>query len=315
MRHPAGGRPGRRPGPTAVRAACLDVQAVYGQPILTYDPYATGVVDAAVTLRVRRLDPSISSTRLLLADADSPAGLPTLGRAGPVYDLRWTQDSDRRVLVGGAEQPNATNGVLVEFPARGNDTVEIPLRLRIAPGQDVAAGDYYEPLELRYTCSVGDEARGPAEIDTRASVALDLTVRERVTTYVGAVGARRGQIDLGRIDGDQRRPTGAAVITAQSTAAYDIDITAQNGALVRHAGDRYRLPYELRVSDLVVSDGSRLSCGRSAPPAGRQHSVRVALDGPAAATAAAGAYSETLTFTFTPRLGLANGDGCTVSAS
>jgi hypothetical protein len=298
--------------PQAAGAACAEFRTSAADLSLTYDPFGHAVLDRVFTLRVRRLDPAATSVRLLLVDPDSVGGAPRLGSAGPGdYDISWNSDTGRRVLVTGAEQPNATNGALVRFgPGPSGDVVNETFRIRVPAGQSVAAGDYYQPLDVRHICYAGDDALDSPDVQTGAQVAIDLEVPEQIATFIGSVGIRRGQIDFGALDVAGGPQTRGLVVTAQATVPYEVDVHSARGGLKRGASDPYTLAYRMRLSGFLVADGDRIACGRSEAPTGRSHPLQVEIDPRQAMAAPAGSYSDVVTLTFSPRLGLSAGDGC-----
>jgi len=298
--------------PQAASAGCADFQ-ITGQDLsLQYDPFSSAPVTRAFTVRIRRIDSAATAVRFLLADPDSMAGAPRIGSGPGGYDIRWNRDSSRQVFVSGAEQPNATNGALVAFgDGPSGDMATETFLFTLPAGQDASAGDYYQALEARFVCYSGDQVIGSPDFQQGAGLAIDLNVPERISTYVGAAGVRRGEIAFGPLD-----PTGGVVsrnliVTAQSTVPYDIDVASRWGRLQRRQGDDYGLDYTMRLSGVSVQRGSTLSCTRTPAPSGRAHPFQVDLAQDQAARAPAGAYSDVVTLTFTPRAGLASPSTCT----
>lgn len=297
--------------PQVAAAGCADFQITGTDLSLTYDPFSASPVERSFTLRVRRIDSSATAVRLLLADTDSPAAAPRIGNGPGGYDIRWNRDTSRQVFVGGAEQPNATNGALVRFgEGPSGDLVTETLRFSLPAGQDAAAGDYYEALEARFVCYSGDQMMGSADSQQGAGLAIDLNVPERISTYVGAAGIRRGEIAFGPLDSAGGVATRGLVVTTQSTVPYDIGVAAKWGRLQRREGDPYGLNYAMRLSGVPVQPGSALSCTRTPAPSGRAHPFQVDLAQDQAAKIPAGGYSDVVTLTFTPRAGLSSPDGC-----
>jgi hypothetical protein len=303
--------------PAGAQAACADFQASSAQLDLTYDPYGNAEAERIFTVRIRRIDPSVTSVRLVFADPDPGVEARTLGRGGPAdYQISWVQDGGRRVLVAGAEQPNATNGALVGFePGPAGDIVTQTFRLRIPPGKDVGAGDYYQPLDIRYQCYSGSERLDGPDVQTGSQVAIDLNVLGRISTFIGSAGVRRGQIDFGVVAPGSGRTSGSLVVTAQSTVPYLVEIGTERHGLKRSDTDSYTLPYQLHFSGIPVDEDSRVTCARAPAPGGRQHLLQAEIDPREAARAPAGSYSDVVTLTFGPRLGLSGGEGCTLSSS
>jgi len=304
-------------GAQTAQAACAEFQVSAAELSVDYDPFDAGVLDRIFTLRVRRLDPSATSVRLLLIDPDPAGGGAKLGPDGPAnYEILWNSDTGRRVFAVGAEQPNATNGALVPFGAGpSGDLATETFRLRVPAGQGVGAGNYYQPLEVRYVCYSGDDALDSPDVQAGAQLGVNLNVPERISTFIGSQGIRRGRIDFGALDVTGSGETRGLMVTAQSTIPYEVDVDTDRGGLKRSDGDNYVLPYSMRFSGVPVSDGSRLSCSRTNAPTGRTHPLQVDINPRQAAQAPAGSYSDVITLTFGPRLGLAGGEGCAVAAS
>lgn len=301
--------------PGVAYAECADFQASSADLRLTYDPYDNGLLDRVFTLRVRRLDPAATAVRILLVDTDPTGGYPTLGVGGPAqYDIRWLQDSGRPVFAAGAEQPNATNGALIAFGSGpSGDAVNETFRIRIPAGQDVAAGGYFQPLEVRYLCYRGGDAAGTPEFQTGGQVAIDLVTPDRISTFIGSAGIRRGQIDFGALDGTTGSGVKSLIVTTQATLPYDIDVRSDRGALKRSDADAYAVGYRMRLSGLAIRNGARVSCARSPAPTGRSHPLQVELSANDLARAPAGNYADTVTLTFSPRLNLSGSSGCALS--
>lgn len=298
--------------PQAASAGCAEFQ-ITGQDLsLQYDPFSPAPIERAFTLRVRRVDSAATAVRFLLADVDSPAGAPRIGSGPRGYDIRWNRDTSRQMFVTGAEQPNATNGALVQFGnGPSGDLVTETMRFSLPAGQDASSGDYYEALEARFVCYSGDQIVGSADFQRGAGLAVDLSVPERISTYVGAAGVRRGEIVFGALDPIGLAVTRDLVVTAQSSVPYDIDVAARWGRLQRREGDPYGLNYGMKLSGVTVEPGSKLSCTRTPAPAGRAHPFQVELPQAQAASIPAGSYSDVVTLTFTPRAGLSSPSQCT----
>lgn len=297
--------------PQAAVAGCAEFQITGTDLSLSYDPFSAAPVERSFTLRVRRVDSMATAVRFLLADTDSPAAAPRIGTGPAGYGIRWNRDTSRQVFVGGAVQPNATNGALVHFgEGPSGDVVTETLRFSLPAGQDAAAGDYYEALEARFVCYSGDQMLGSPDFQQGAGLAVDLNVPERISTYVGAAGVRRGEIAFGPLDSTGGVASRSLVVTTQSTVPYDIGVAAKWGRLQRRDGDSYGLNYAMRLSGIPVQAGSALSCTRTPAPSGRAHPFQVDLAQDQAARIPAGGYTDTVTLTFTPRAGLSSPDGC-----
>lgn len=291
-------------------AACVDFQVTGSDLTVRYDPFSPSPVERLFTLRAQRLDPTATAVRFILVDGDSPGGETRIGTGPRGYGIRSVRDSSRPLFFSGAEQPNATNGLLISFGSGpGGDIATETLRLSIPAGQDTAAGDFFEPLEIRYVCETAD-GPGVPDFQQGARVAIDLHVPEMISTYIGAPGVRRGQIAFGSLTGAEGRVSRDLVVTAQSTIPYSLEYDSLRGRLQRRDDDEYGLDYDVRLSGYPVGRGAVLGCARTVAPSGRSHALQVTLGAGQAASAPAGAYSDTITLSFTPRLGLSGSDGC-----
>lgn len=294
--------------PQAALAGCADIQ-ITGQDLsFQYDPFSPAPVDRAFNVRILRVDRAATAVRFLLADTDSPAGAPRIGSGPGGYDIRWNADRSRQVFVTGAEQPNASNGALVRFGEKGVETESF--RITLPAGQEAQAGDYYEALEARFVCYAGETVINSPETLQGATLAVDLEVPEKISTYVGAAGVRRGEIAFGPLDPLGGTASRNLVVTTQSTLPYDIDVDARWGRLQRRENDAYGLDYTMKLSGLAVARGSKVSCARTPAPSGRAHPFQVDLAQDQAARAPAGVYTDVVTLTFTPRVGLSTPSGC-----
>lgn len=300
--------------PGIAQAGCAGFESVSTGMSVEYDPFSGAPISRPFEIRVRRLDPSATAVRFLLVDPDPQAGQSRFGAGGPRgYDVEWAKDSSRPVFFRGAEQPNNTNGALVSFkPGPSGDVVTETFRLQVPAGRAVAAGDYYEPLEVRYVCYSGDERLDAPEVQQAGRVALDLATPDMISAYIGSVGLRRGEINLGTLSADGPAATGNVVITAQSTSPYEINVASKWGVMRRGETDTAGLRYSMRLSGLPVEAGSTLLCDRTPAPAGRSHPLQVTVRPEDVASQPAGAYSDIVTVTFAPRLSAAISDGCAI---
>lgn len=165
---------------------------------------------------------------------------------------------------------------------------------------------------MRFICYKGREEvdRG---IQSGAQVAVNLRVPERISTFVGSPGIRRGRIDFGEIDAAGGNRIRGLIITALSTIPYDIRVATERGALKRSDRDDSSVPYSLKLSGIPVTDRSSVVCDRTPAPGGRGHNLQVELKGEDLRKAPAGAYSDIVTLTFAPRLGLSGAEGCSAT--
>ncbi|MGO4166253.1 hypothetical protein [Novosphingobium sp. YAF33] len=297
--------------PGAAKANCADFRASASELTLDYDPFNPAEIERNFTIHVRRLDPRVTAVRLVLANPGAINRGAALGRRDSIrYDIRWVRDAGRMVLVSGAEQPNPTNGAVVQFGAGASgDNVNESFRIQVPAGQGIVAGNYYQPLELRFVCLAGrDELDRGMQLGSQ--VAVDLTVPERIATFVGSMGTQRGRIDFGDVDGSSGNVVRGLTVTAQSTVPYEIRVDKERGTMKRFAGDDAALPYALKVSGFPVTDRSMIACSQTPAPGGRSHGVQVELAGNDLHRLPAGQYADVVTLTFSPRLGLSGGEGC-----
>jgi hypothetical protein len=300
--------------PGVAQAGCASFESQGTGLSVRYDPFSGAPVNHAFNLRVSRTDPSVTAVRFILIDPDPRGGRSQFGAAGPQgYEVEWAKDASRPVFFSGAEQPNATNGAVVSFkPGPSGDVVNETFRLAVPAGRSVGAGDYYEPLEVRYVCYSGDEQLDSPESQQGGRVALDLETPDMISAYVGSVGVRRGEIDLGVLGRDTGSTSGTVVVTAQSTSPYELSVSSRWGVLRRGETDTAGLRYSMRLGGVPVEAGSTLVCDRTPSPSGRSHPLQVTVRGEDVVTQPAGAYSDVVTLTFSPRLGLSAGSGCSI---
>lgn len=292
---------------------CAEFTASSAELQVFYDPFHHAPVERSFSLQVRRLDPNVTAVHFILADPDTAGVHPELGLAGPPYEIVWAREPGRRVFASGGEQPNNTNGAKISFGgvsdrALRNET----LRIRVPAGEDLAAGTYYQPLDILFQCYGGDSLAGPTQLQRDGRVAVDLIVPEQIKSFIGSEGVRRGRLDFGLLTPASGKASRNLSITAQSTVPYEVDFTAQHGALKRSADDNAAIPYETWFTNLPVRSGTRVGCAKSPAPQGRTHLFRAEVDGRQSASAPAGSYRETITITFSPRVGLSGGNGCDV---
>ena len=298
----------------AQASPCVQVQIDSGSLNLRYDPFSPAALQQTFTLRVRRSSPSIRAANIVLVDTDSMGSHHQLGQGPAGYTITQHEGNIRAVLVSGAEQPNRTNGIAINF-ANGaqNDVETVSLTFALPAGQDVGAGQFTEDLEARFFCVLANRDTTPIESQTNRGLRLDLSVPEKISTYIGSAGTRRGQINLGALD--TRSPTVRPLsVTAQSTVAYDMRMEKTRGQLRRRDDDNYGIPYAVTLDNRPVSDGSVMGCSRTPVPAGRTHTLQVAVQPQDVRVVPAGSYSDVVTLTFVPRSGLAGSATCSLSS-
>lgn len=303
------------PGAARAQGGCAEFAVGPAELRISYDPYNRAQVERTFTMRVRRQNAQVTAVRLIVADPDPVRGQPTIGIDGPeVYAVRWARDAGRQVFGTGAEQPNGANGALVSFGEGPRGSVRNEMfRLQIPAGQDVGAGTYYQPLEIRYQCYAGEAPLGGVQVQAGGMVAIDLAVPEKISSFIGSQGVRRARLDFGPLTLGSGNVTRSLAITTQATMPYEAEFRAEYGTLKRAPTDRAAVDYALWFNEIPVADRSRVACARPAAPGGRTSQLRAEVNGDQARTAPAGAYGDIVTITFSPRLGLAGGNGCTLT--
>jgi hypothetical protein len=300
---------------SASAQSCAEFSVSPAELQLNYDPFSPVRAERVFNVRVRRLDSRATAVRILLADPDPVAASPVVGLGGPAdYDIEWVRDAGRQALAIGGEQPNATNGALITLGRAADGSQNEAFRIRIMAGQDVAASDYYQPLDIRFQCYAGDEPLGPPSVQTDGRVALGVRVAETLRAFVGSAGTKRATIDFGELRPGTGDVTRTLSVTAQSTIPYEIDVRAENGALVRGRAADERIPYTMSLANLPVADGARIACPRTPAPSGQRHVFSAGVTGDVAATVRAGDYRDVVTLTFSPRVGLGGSHACALIA-
>jgi len=296
---------------------CAEFSAPGAELQLEYDPFSPMQTEQSFTVRVQRTDERATAVRFIFADPDPTAINPVLGIGGPErYEIEWARDAGRNVFATGGEQPNATNGALVAFTAgAGGGVSSETFRIRIPAGQEAGAGSFHQPLNVRFQCFAGDDMLNASEMQNDSRVAIDLRVGEMIRAYIGSAGVRRGTLDFGALTPSLGKVSRTLSVTAQATVPYEIDVQSDHGALARVGDEKsdQTIPYALWLSELPVSNGSRIDCSRTDAPSGRSHLLRVDVDGTTSRTVQAGTYSDVITLTFSPRTGLGGAQGCSVS--
>lgn len=294
--------------PTLAEAGCAEFEALGAGLTRDYDPFSPSTVESVFNLRVTRVDPQATSVRFILVDDSARAGGPGVGAVGPgQYAVTWTRDASRSVHFWGAEQPGPTNGAVVGFGATGTpSSVNEPFRLRIPAGQTTIAGRHQQDLEIRYACSYGEDV-GSADFQTGARVSIDLTVPEMLRTYIGSQGIRRGEIALGVLNPAGGVASGDIALTAQATVPYSVTFHRRRGGLRRTDDDAYVMPYAMTLDGQRLTAGATLGCAPTGAPGGRSQTLGVTLDQATSRLVPEGAYSDTITVTYTPGLDLGGG--------
>lgn len=291
--------------------ACASFQVSGSDLTVSYDPFGVSSIERIFTLRVQRQDSSATAVRFILVDPDASGGVTRVGQGPEGYNVVSVRDPSRPLLFRGAEQPNAANGLLTSFSqGPGGDIATETLRLSIPAGRATPAGDFYEPIEVRFACETSDGAISSPDYQLGAQVAVDLRVPQKISTFIGAPGGRRGQINFGRLTPGGGIVQRDIVVTAQSTVAYSVELEAQRGRLQRSDDDEYGIDYQLRLSGVPVGPGGEMVCQRTPAPAGRLHDLEVQLSQAQVGRVPAGSYSDTITMSFTPRMGLSGAVGC-----
>ena len=297
----------------AKASPCVQVQIDGGGLNLRYDPFSPATLQQTFTLRVQRTSPNVRSANIVLVDTDSMGSTHQLGHGPSGYSISQHEGNMRPVLVSGAEQPHRTNGVAINFTnGAQNNVATVNLTFTLPAGRDVSAGDFAENLEARFFCVLANRDITPIESQINQGLRLDLSVPEKISTYIGSAGTRRGQINLGTLD--TRSPTVRPLsITAQTTVPYDMRIEKTRGQLRRRDDDSYGIPYAMTLDNRVVDNGSAMACSRTPVPAGRTHTLQVAVQPQDVRVVPAGSYSDVVTLTFVPRSGLSGSGTCALA--
>lgn len=281
---------------------CAQFETIGNGARAAYQPFESSPTVESFDIRVRRLASGISGVRFLLVDTTPQATGPQVGLAGPAsYDISWLEDSTKRLLVVGNEQPQPMTGALVQFPER-NGVQITRFRLIVPAGQQAAAQIHRENLVIRYQCLDNQGRQIGATQEQPASVELSLTVPRYVAAYIGSAGQTRGTIDFGDVGTPSAALNKAINITALSTLPYAITFDSENGGrLKRRADEAQGIIYAMNYAGVAVVSGDTLLCAMTPAPMGRGEQFEVGLDRSSIATLPAGAYRDTVTMTFTPR--------------
>ena len=288
--------------PAFAQTQCAQFETIGNGARVAYQPFEASPTIESFDIRVRRLAGGISGVRFLLVDGTPQMAGPQVGLAGPaIYDISWLEDTTRRLLVVGNEQPQTTTGAQVQFPERAG--VQITrFRLTVPAGQQAAAQIHRENLMVRYQCLDSQGRQIGATQEQPASVELSLTVPRYVAAYIGSAGQTRGTIDFGDVGGPTAILSKAINITALSTLPYAIKFESENaGLLKRRASETQGIIYAMNYAGVPVISGDILLCPQTPAPMGRGEQFEVALDRASINVLPAGAYRDTVTMTFTPR--------------
>ena len=288
--------------PAAAQTQCAQFELLGNGARTDYQPFDSRPTAETFDVRVRRLADGITGVRFLLVDRTPQATGPQIGATGPLnYDITWLQNTTRRVLVVGNEQPQLMTGVDLTLP--GKSGVEITRFLLTVPaGQQAPAQVHREELVVRYQCLGANGNPVGATQEQPAAVEIALNVPRYVAAYIGSVGQTRGTISFGDVSAPSASLTRAIGITALSTLPYAIEFESENEALLkRRRGDSTGIGYTMRYAGVPVLDGETLVCPITPAPMGRGEQFEVALDRPSIASLPAGDYADTVTLTFTPR--------------
>ena len=288
--------------PAAAQTQCVQFELIGNGARTDYQPFESSPTVETFDLRVRRLADGISGVRFLLVDRTPQPTGPQIGLTGPLsYDITWLQDSTRRVLVVGNEQPQPMTGADLTFPGRSG--VQITrFRLTVPAGQQAPAQVHREDLVVRYQCIGANGNPIGATQEQPAAVEIALTVPRYVAAYIGSVGQTRGTISFGDVAAPSAALTKAIGITALSTLPYAIEFGSENKALLkRRRSDTEGIGYTMRYAGVPVLDGETMVCPITPAPTGRGEQFEVALDRASIALLPAGDYADTVTLTFTPR--------------
>lgn len=255
------------------------------------------VENKAFLLRVRRLDPSVTSVNFMFVDPSPVGSLPGIGVGGPAdYSITLPTNPGRPVLALNTAVLSTTNGALANF-SRRDDTDLVAFRLAIRPDNAGFPVDATQPLTLAYQCFSGSTAVDTQQSQNDGRVAINLFYDKGVAARVeGSSLARLGLINLGSFDpGDQLE--GSARLTAQTLSPYRIEVSTDNRRNLE-SRDGSKLPYDIMVDGSPLGARSKITCPATPAPTGREHKLDVQVDTTRAATMRAGSFADVITVTF-----------------
>lgn len=205
---------------------------------------------------------------------------------GPGGDLRVALTLD---AAGTAALPAAPQDALAVQAAAGL-AQDIPLWVRVLPGQWLAPGTYQAPLRLRVL-----DARG-GTLDER-ELSLWLVVEAVVRAGFSGGADRSARLDFGELAQGARR---AALLDVQANTAYRMTLqSTQRGRLVNRRYPDSSVPYVLRVGGRAMPLAAG-AAGLEQPVAGRvQHAIEAEI-GPVERVLA-GDYADDLLITIEAR--------------
>lgn len=285
----------------AAAEPCVRFEAARTDLALQYDPFSPRPTVRPFVLRVFRKDPSVTTVKFALEDPTPSHGRSRVGPAGPYdYDIVWTSDIGQKVfVVGETSLAPITTGVTVSFSGRSN-MVDVPLVLRIPPGQPVPASRQDELLRVAFSCESGVRL-GPQQQQTDNRVEIRLDIPHYFGAFVGTPGRTHGEIDFGVLKDAGQTEEKRAAITAVSTVPYTIRVRTKGGSELRRVpGAQDGIPYRMRFGDVDIADDALLTCPVPQSTLGDTESLKVRLDDSRLHDLQAGAYRDIVTLTFTP---------------
>jgi spore coat protein U-like protein len=288
--------------PAMAQSQCAEFEMIGNGTSAVYQPFDPGPMVETFQVRARRLADGISGVRFLLVDRTPQPTGPQIGATGPLdYDITWLENSTRRVLVVGNEQPQPMTGADLDFPGRSGVQVT-RFSLTVPAGQQAPAQIHRENLIVRYQCLGANGNPVGATQEQPATLEIALAVPRYVAAYIGSMGQTRGTISFGDVNAPSASLTRAIGITALSTLPYAIAFDSENALMLkRQRNDVSGIGYAMRYAGVPVLDGETLVCPTTPAPMGRGEQFEVALDRSTVARLPAGAYADTVTLTFTPR--------------
>lgn len=234
----------------------LQLEYVYGS-----------VVEGVITLTLRHRGPA--TNYFITATAGQNAGGDVQNRravstAGE-FMLYQVYDGNGNVLTG----TTGISGFFPEYSAGGWQDRQVQVPLRVLGSQFPFAGLYTDTFDLELyagTSAAGD----PAETQ---DIRLRVTMPEIVDLQVGPPGSSYGM--FGRsysIDLDPALPgvgDGAELLVLANTS-FALDLSSDNGGVLRMAGFEDTLPYRLRVGStwLSISGTDPVRVTGAEPPTG-----------------------------------------------
>lgn len=296
----------------AAASQCAQFETIGRGATTDYQPFDQAPTIDSFDLRAR-MSNGVGGVRFLLVDNTPRGGGFGIGDAGPVdYNVIWTGDTSRRVLVLGQEQPLSMTGALIT-PKGNSGQGSTTFQFVIPAGQEATARRHQENLTVRFQClDTGGQPLGPTQ-EQYLGVNVAVIVPAYAAAYIGSVGQAQGTIDFGELGNSDADVTRSIGITALSTTPYEVKVvTEQNSRLISPGNSNAAIPYTMKYAGQSVESGGRVLCPMTRAPMGTVEPFAVTLDGKAVLRQPAGTYRGTVLVTVTPR-DLVAPSGCVIS--